>query len=124
VALDYVNRVRNRAKNMTYVKDVAGADAANYVIEPYTAFPDAAYAVKAVRFERRLELGVEGHRLFDLRRWGNSASMISEYISNEARTVTPFGVAANAYQSKHDLSPIPLNAIDQSQGVIQQNTGY
>jgi hypothetical protein len=124
VALDYVNRVRNRAKNMTYVKDLAGADAANYVIEPYTAFPDAAYAVKAVRFERRLELGVEGHRLFDLRRWGNSASMISEYISNEARIVTPFGVAANAYQAKHDLSPIPLNAIDQSQGVIQQNTGY
>ena len=62
--------------------------------------------------------------LFDLRRWGNSASMISEYISNEARIVTPFGVAANAYQAKHDLSPIPLNAIDQSQGVIQQNTGY
>jgi hypothetical protein len=124
VALNYVNQVRNRAKNMTYVKDAAGADAANYVIEPYASFPDAAYAVKAVRFERRLELGVEGHRLFDLRRWGNSASVISEYISNEARTITPFGVAANAYQSKHDLSPIPLNAIDQSQGVIQQNTGY
>ena len=124
VALNYVNQVRNRAKNMTYVKDAAGADAANYVIEPYASFPDAAYAVKAVRFERRLELGVEGHRLFDLRRWGNSASVISEYILNEARTITPFGVAANAYQSKHDLSPIPLNAIDQSQGVIQQNTGY
>ena len=124
VALDYVNQIRNRAKNMTYVKDGAGVDAANYVIEPYTSFPDAAYAVKAVRFERRLELGVEGHRLFDLRRWGNSASVLTEYISNEARTVTPFGVAANAYQAKHDLSPIPLNAIDQSQGVISQNSGY
>ena len=124
VALDYVNQIRNRAKNMTYVKDAAGADAANYVIEPYNSFPSTAYAVKAVRFERRLELGVEGHRLFDLRRWGNSSSVISEYISNEARTITPFGVAANAYQSKHDLSPIPLTAIDQSQGVITQNSGY
>jgi len=123
-ALSYVNRVRNRAKNMTYVKDLAGADAANYVIEPYSSFPDADYAVKAVRFERRLELGVEGHRLFDLRRWGNSASVISAYISNEARTITPFGVAANAYQAKHDLSPIPLNAIDLSQDIIIQNTGY
>jgi len=109
---------------MTYVKNVAGVDAANYVIEPYSSFPNAEYAIKAVRFERRLELGVEGHRLFDLRRWNNSASILTEYISNESRTITPFGVAANAYQAKNDLSPIPLNAIDQSQGVISQNTGY
>ena len=27
-------------------------------------------ARKAVRFERRLELAMEGHRSFDLRRWG------------------------------------------------------
>ncbi len=123
-ALNYVNRVRNRAKNMTYVKAANGSNAANYVVEPYASFPDAAFAVKAVRFERRLELGVEGHRLFDLRRWGNSVSVINTYIANEARTIPPFGTAANAYQAKHDLCPIPLEAIDRSQNVITQNTGY
>jgi hypothetical protein len=123
-ALDYVNQVRNRAKNMTYVKAANGSDAANYVVEPYASFPDAAYAVKAVRFERRLELGVEGHRLFDLRRWGNSVSVINEYIANEKRTIPPFGAAVKPYQEKHNLCPIPLEAIDRSQNIITQNDGY
>ena len=69
-ALDYVNDVRNRAKNMTVVQNAGGTGpAANYAIEPYASFADQATAIKAVRMERRLELGMEGHRLFDVRRW-------------------------------------------------------
>ncbi len=125
-ALNYVNQIRNRAKNMTYVKDVDGSGnpAANYSIEPYTSFPDKEYAIKAVRFERRLELGMEGQRLFDLRRWGNATQVMNDYIANEARTIPPFGIAAKPYQDKHNLCPIPLNAIDLSGGVISQNPGY
>lgn len=125
-ALDYVNQVRNRAKNMAYVKSVSNpdVDAANYQIEPYPAFPDQTFARKAVRFERRLELGVEGHRLFDLRRWGNSVEVMNEYIASEARTITPIGAAFKPYQARHDLFPIPLTAIDLSGGVLQQNTGW
>ena len=117
---------------MTYVKDVnnPNADAANYQIEPYPAFPDQAYARKAVRFERRLELGVEGHRLFDLRRWDatdpgfDATQVMNEYIANEARTITPIGTAFNPYEAKYNLFPIPLNAIDLSGGVLQQNPGF
>ena len=131
-ALNYVNQIRNRAKSMTYVKDVnnPNADAANYQIEPYPAFPDQAYARKAVRFERRLELGVEGHRLFDLRRWDatdpgfDATQVMNEYIANEARTITPIGTAFNPYEAKYNLFPIPLNAIDLSGGVLQQNPGF
>ena len=39
-----------------------------------------AYARKAVRFERRLELGMEGHRLFDIRRWGVAESVMNAYL--------------------------------------------
>ena len=115
-----------RAKNMTYLKDVNDPtkDAANYVIEPYPPFADAAFARKAVRFERRLELGVEGHRLFDLRRWGNATEVMNTYIQNEGRTITPFGTAANPYTATYDLFPIPLGAIDLSGGVLKQNPGY
>ncbi len=125
-ALGYVNQVRNRAKNMTYVKDVNGSGdaASDYSVEPYASFPDKDYAIKAVRFERRLEFGMEGHRLFDLRRWGNGVEVMNAYISNEARTITPFGTAAKSYQDKHNLMPIPLNAIDLSGGIITQNPGY
>ena len=133
LALDYVNRVRNRAKNMTYVQaldadnnPIPNTDAANYQIEPYASFPDQTYARKAIRFERRLEFGMEGHRLFDLRRWGNAQETINTYIQNEADDFDQSGYASKfgTYQPKHDLFPIPVNAIDQSGGVLEQNPGY
>ncbi|NKI25796.1 RagB/SusD family nutrient uptake outer membrane protein [Arenibacter sp. 6A1] len=125
LALDYVNRVRNRAKNSNYMQAVDGSgDAANYVIEPYAAFPDIDFARKAVRFERRLELGMEGHRLFDLRRWGNYVSVMTEYKENEARTIPPFGQEVGTYQEKHNVFPIPITAIDLSGGILTQNPNY
>ncbi len=124
-ALEWVNLIRNRAKNMTYVQNEAGdAPAANYVIEPYTTFADQATAIKAIRHERRLELGMEGHRLFDLRRWGNAAEIMNAYISNEARTIPGVGADFLPYTSKHDLLPIPITAIDISAGVLKQNPGW
>ena len=124
-ALDYVNQVRNRAKNSSPVLDAAGAaPAANYQIEPYAAFADQTTARKAVRFERRLELGMEGHRLFDLRRWGVTESVLNAYVQNEARTIANFGTKANPYMSNMDLMPIPINAIDLSGGVLSQNPGF
>ena len=117
-AMGYVNQVRNRAKGSTPPDSQP-----TYVIEPYPSFGSADYARKAVRFERRLELGMEGHRLFDLRRWGNSASVMNTYFAKESEVVTSFA-RGQSYQGKHDLFPIPIVAIDQSQGVITQNSGY
>ena len=117
-AMDYVNQVRNRAKGSTPPDSQP-----TYVIEPYPSFGSQDYARKAVRFERRLELGMEGHRLFDLRRWGNAGSVMNTYFAKEAEVVTSFA-RGQSYQGKHDLFPIPIVAIDQSQGVITQNSGY
>lgn len=126
LALTYVNRVRNRAKMMTYVQNQEGdGDAANYQIEPYGAFAGVAFARKAIRFERRLEFGMEGHRLFDLRRWGNAMQTINTYIQNEADDISQSDYSRfGTYQEKHDLFPIPINAIDQSGGILTQNPGY
>lgn len=134
MALDYVNRVRNRAKNMSYVQaldannnPIPDTDAANYQIEPYASFPDQAFARKAIRFERRLELGLEGHRLFDLRRWGNAEETINTYIDNEGADIDQANYAnrfGEYVSPKHDLFPIPINAIDQSGGILEQNPGY
>jgi len=124
-ARGYVNQVRERAMNMTWVKDEAGNNAANYVIGLYnSAWTDAAVARKAVRMERRLELGMEGHRLTDLRRYGNMAEVMAAYVENESRTVTTLKAKMNPYKSAYEVFPIPQNAIDLSGGVLQQNPGY
>ncbi|MCA0959833.1 RagB/SusD family nutrient uptake outer membrane protein [Muricauda ruestringensis] len=124
-ALNYVNQVRNRAKNSSYVLNEAGdAPAANYEIEPYGSFPDADFARQAVRFERRLELGMEGHRLFDLRRWGVSASILNAYVANEGRTISTIESKVRDYQAFMDLFPIPVTAIDLSGGALKQNPDY
>lgn len=124
LALNYVNQVRNRAKNMSYVQAEGGGDAANYVIEPYASFSGQEMARAAVRFERRVELGMEGHRMFDLRRWGTTTATLNDYVSSEARTIENFGAKAKTYTSTFDLLPIPIGSIDLSGGALTQNPGY
>ncbi len=124
-ALNYVNQIRNRAKNSSYVQNDSGTGpAANYQIEPYASFPDQAFARKAVRFERRLELAMEGHRFFDLTRWGVAESVINEYTQNEARVITNFGTKVGTFMPNMNILPIPINAIDLSGGALSQNPGY
>ena len=117
-ALGYVNQVRSRAKNSSPA-DVQPT----YVINEYASFPNADYARKAVRFERRLELGMEGHRLFDLRRWGNAKSVMNTYFAKESEVITSFA-RGQSYQDKHNLFPIPIVAIDGSGGILVQNSGH
>jgi len=115
-----VNQVRTRAKNSPK------ADSSpNYNISTYnSAWTDASAARNAVRHERRVELGMEGHRLFDLRRWGIMVETLNNYIANEGRTIPPFASRANPVSSKHNALPIPLDAIDSSQGALSQNPGH
>ena len=119
-ARNYVNQIRNRAKNGPR------ADASpNYVIDTYNStWTDQAAARTAVRHERRLELSMEGHRLFDLRRWGTMVETLNAYIANEGRTIANFAAKANPVSAKHNANPIPLNAIDSSQGALTQNPGH
>ena len=125
LALNYINQVRNRAVNMTFETDPeTGAPAANYVIAPYPDFPNQAFARMAVRHERRLELGMEGHRMFDLRRWGVTNQVLTEYVQNEARTITNINGKFSPYSNTFDLLPIPTVSIDLSGGVLTQNPGY
>lgn len=123
-ALDYVNQVRNRAKNMTYMKEAGGDDAANYEIALYGALGSKEDALKAIKMERRLELGMEGHRLFDLRRWGDYADTMNAYIANETRTISNFGPKTTTVGSKHNLLPVPVGAIDQSSNTLTQNPDW
>lgn len=123
-AMGLVNQVRSRAANPDgFVKDMEGMDAANYVIGLYVDFPNQDYARKAVRFERRLELASEGHRFFDLVRWGIADEVLNEYVSGE-QSKRVYLQGAVFTSGTNEYYPIPLEAINTSRGVLQQNPGY
>jgi len=125
-ALEYVNRVRARAANSEHwVKNSDGTDAANYVISEYTSFPDKAYATAAVRLERKLELSGEGHRFFDLVRWGVAADELNDYLSYESQYLVTKFAGASFSAGKNEYYPIPQTQIDiQGSDVLSQNPGY
>lgn len=125
-ARSLINQVRERAKNTPYVKsfDNPSVDAANYQIGLYPAAGwTQDYARKAVRFERRLELCLEGYHFFDLRRWGITKSFMDNYYSTE-KLKRNYLSAAIYDGPKIDYYPIPQNEIDISRGTLTQDPNY
>jgi len=121
-ALELTNKVRTRAAMLSPKKAADGTNAANYKVGVYTSFPDKEFAWKAVRFERRLELALEGHRFYDLVRWGIAKEVIESYSTFEGNYLPAF---RNIVMSPHNsYFPIPQTQIDRSSGAIKQNSGY
>lgn len=76
--------------------------------------------VKAIRHERRVELAMEGHRWFDLCRWGVAKEVMDAYKTTE--TAEAKAQMADFVKGKHELFPLPAEEI--SLNSMPQNTGY
>jgi tetratricopeptide (TPR) repeat protein len=123
-ALRLVNAVRARAALLPVATDkaVGGAPAATYRVTPYPSFPSQTYARDAVRFERRLELAMEGHRYYDLVRWGILKSTLESYSAFEGQFLaTSRGITIG---EEDNYFPIPQEQLDRSNGILKQNPGY
>lgn len=121
-----INDVRLRAKNSTYVKTIDGAsDAANYVIDEYPAASwTQDYARKALRFERRLELAMEGHRMYDLIRWGIAEQTMNAYFTIESQRAVHLTGESPVFNGAQLYLPIPQEEIDLAPHLYEQNSGY
>lgn len=125
-ARQYINLIRARAaKPATWVQTTA----ANYVIGLYTTpFADQATARAAVRLERKLELGMEGHRFFDLVRWGIADVEVNRILANEKTKIAAGYGSATFVKGKNEYFPIPQVQIDlessSGKSALVQNAGY
>jgi hypothetical protein len=124
LGLGEVNAIRNRASNPDgfVVEDDGSTPAANYVVAPYASFAGADAAMKAIKFERKLELGQEGHRYYDLQRWGDVQSELSRILNYEKTMEWGSALYGSASIGSEDINfPVPQRQIDLSGENLVQN---
>ena len=127
-ALPLINDLRTRAANSTArLKMENGSFISSYNVKPYTPGVnivwDQVNARKALRFERRLEMALEGERFFDLIRWGVADQVINDYFNTEKPTRSIYQ-GARFTKGRDEYLPIPQNQIFFSEGLYVQNPGY
>ena len=122
-AIALVNQIRSRAAGST---QMVGNYQNTYGVKMYVTNYKGSYskddAIKIVKMERRLELGMECERFFDLVRWGDAATVLNKYYSEE---IDNCGIYREAHftANKDEYLPIPFSQISASNGHYTQNIG-
>lgn len=127
-ALPLINQVRERAINSTdLLKQADNSPASNYHMDIYKPGVNCNwtkdFARQALQWERKLEFSMEGWRFFDLVRWGIAAETLNAYFARE-KTRRPHLNTAHFQKNKDEYWPIPLNQINYSSGLYEQNPGW
>jgi hypothetical protein len=124
-ALPIINQVRDRAAKSTgRLKKADGTFASKYNIKLYTSAGwTQSYARQALQWERRMEFATEGHRFFDLVRWGIADQVLNKYIEIE-KIRRPFLATAKFTAGRDEYLPIPQSEITFTNGLYSQNPGY
>lgn len=139
VARDIVNQIRARAAVRAQGPGNDRSDMAVPINDPRITwatyqvgqYPAAgwtqAYARTAVRYERRLELAMEGQRFFDLRRWGTAESVLNAYLGVE-KNRRSYLQGAEPFVARHRWYPLPAIQIELSrvgtEERLKQNSGW
>lgn len=114
-----LEEVRARARNCS---DTAGSLPAFPNYRNYSDTPESLR--DAIRHERRVELAMEGHRWFDLVRWGIAYEVMDKDNGSYGRTESAEARAemASFVKGKHELFPLPSEEL--ALNPMAQNPGY
>jgi len=129
-ALEIINTIRDRAAKDINAKSLIGYAKDQCEISKYGNFASKDDARKALRWERRVELAMEGHRFFDLRRWGMLSETLNAYFASEktdeydGQTYALYYKDAFFTKGKNEYFPIASNQMNYVQGLYHQNKGY
>ena len=122
-AIDLVNQIRTRAAGSTQmIAGYPGAYGVKFYITNYKGNYTKDETIKIVKMERRLELGMESERFFDLVRWGEAATVLNKYYAEEIPHCAIYG-EAHFTANKDEYLPIPFSQISASNGHYTQNIG-
>ena len=93
------------------------------MIGEYTAAPaNGAEAMDGIKFERKLELGQEGHRYYDLQRWGDVQTELNRILAYEKTMEWGNTSMVLPQLDAEDVNfPIPQRQIDVSNNILMQN---
>jgi starch-binding outer membrane protein, SusD/RagB family len=99
-ALIYVNLVRTRAR-------MCG----------FTGYPEdlSVVSMEDIIHERRLELAMEGHRFYDLVRWG----LAKKYIDGTELASVGDGFKVSFIEGKHEFWPLPAQEMQRNRALEQ-----
>ena len=122
-AIALVNQLRTRAAGSTQmIATYPGSFGVKFYITNYRGSYSNDEALKMVKMERRLELGMESERFFDLVRWGDAATVLNKYYAEEINDCAIYR-DAHFTANKDEYLPIPYSQISASNGHYTQNIG-
>ena len=122
-AIKLVNEIRKRAKQSTgMIANYPSDYGVKFNISTYNGTYSQEDALKIVKMERRLEMGMESERFFDLVRWGEAEKVLNKYFAEEANNCSIYG-DAHFTADKNEYLPIPFKQVAASDGHYTQNIG-
>lgn len=122
-AIKLVNKIRLRAKQSTgMIANYPSDYGVKFNISTYDGNYSAEETLKIVKMERRLEMGMESERFFDLVRWGEAEKVLNKYFAEETNNCSIYG-DAHFTANKNEYLPIPFSQVAASDGHYTQNIG-
>lgn len=122
-AIKLVNEIRKRAKQSTgMIANYPSDYGVKFNISTYNGSYSQEETLKIVKMERRLEMGMESERFFDLVRWGEAEKVLNKYFAEEANKCSIYG-DAHFTANKNEYLPIPFSQVAASDGHYTQNIG-